>query len=71
MSIRSPGERWGIKTCETCGKKCYASRKIAKDSARAVHPSERMSVYRCGDYWHYGHMPNAVRFGVLPRGAQR
>ena len=56
--------------CTTCGKRAYFTRKAAKRAARRIHPDQQLNAYRCGPYWHYGHLPNAVRFGVLPRGAQ-
>lgn len=54
--------------CSTCGKLCFVSRKIAKNAAKRHHPEERLSVYRCGRYWHYGHLDYPVARGIKQRG---
>lgn len=53
--------------CPDCGKYRYVSRRAAKAARRRVHRSESMSVYRCGDYWHIGHTPRAIRTGEEQR----
>ena len=47
--------RDSVGTCKRCGKQCYPSRAEAKKARKAVHPGEKMNVYPCGAYWHYGH----------------
>lgn len=41
-----------LSRCQTCGKWCYETRRVAKQAGRTIHPGYRMRVYRCGDYWH-------------------
>jgi len=54
--------------CPTCGKLRYPTRKVAKAVARRL--SHRgTNEYRCGDYWHIGHLPTAVRRGTISRDA--
>jgi uncharacterized OB-fold protein len=48
--------------CPDCGKLMFATRKAAKVNARRNHKDEQMSIYRCGDYWHYGHPWGHERF---------
>jgi hypothetical protein len=57
-----------IGTCEHCGKGCWTSKKIAKAAARRNHPGERLSVYECGRWWHYGHLDYPVLRGIKARG---
>jgi hypothetical protein len=52
-------------TCPACGKRCYVSRRHARAAARVIDPA--MSAYRCGGYWHLGHLPEAVRRGRRTR----
>ena len=60
-AVRSSG------TCPTCGKQMFTSRKKAKAYCHAWRPSERYSVYQCGDYWHFGHIPTQVQRGTVDR----
>lgn len=46
--------------CPTCGKRRYLTRKQARQFARKLHPGERLSPYKCGDYWHLGHLPKDI-----------
>lgn len=59
----------GGSICPTTGKRMWSSRRQVKLTARRVNPGEHMSAYRCPacDWWHIGHMPNAVRTGDLDR----
>lgn len=44
------------------------TRKAAKIAGRRLNMgSEPLSAYRCGDYWHLGHLPYEVRRGVIAR----
>lgn len=53
--------------CPDCGKLRYLNRKAARNGARRAHPGESMSVYRCGEYWHIGHTPTAIKLGYKER----
>jgi hypothetical protein len=57
--------------CPDCGKRCYASRKQARAAERDLrgrgHYLDRLSPYRCGDWWHLGHLPRSVRDGIRSR----
>jgi hypothetical protein len=64
MKRPSEDRGWGVASCLTCGKRCYLDRKSAKRQAKARHPGEHLSEYRCGDYWHIGHTPPALIYGV-------
>lgn len=57
----------GGSVCPRCGKREWPTRKDAKAAARRFFPGERLSVYRCGDVWHLGHLPTAVRRGHITR----
>ena len=62
--------------CRYCGKVVYYSRKSAREAAKALHPNDRMSTYRCvkaPDFvdtsatWHFGHLNEEVVKGNVPR----
>jgi hypothetical protein len=53
--------------CETCGKVRFRNRKAARARAKKLYPGDHMSTYKCGEYWHIGHIPWAVRRGVRAR----
>lgn len=53
--------------CGVCGKQCYTSRKAAKEAAHRAHPQEKLSVYRCDKFFHYGHKPYVVTRGLAER----
>jgi hypothetical protein len=57
--------RLGI--CTECGKRIYTHKAHAKKAARVFHPGEHLAVYRCGEWWHYGHLPKPVREGKTTR----
>jgi hypothetical protein len=65
-----PGQRekaqWGS-TCPDCGKVRYLSRRHARARARVIKDGTHMNAYRCGDFWHLGHLPDAVRTGQATR----
>lgn len=54
-------------TCAACGKRSFATRKLAKDMARQV--DRTMRVYQCdgSGAWHMGHLPDAVIQGDIDR----
>lgn len=51
----------------TCGKQRYPSRRTAKAAARLRHPGDRLAAYRCGPFWHVGHLSETVTRGFLAR----
>jgi hypothetical protein len=65
--------------CPTCGKVRYLTRRGARKVARR-RSMRTVSAYRCGDFWHLGHLPDRVRTGqdsrdqltpAHPRGLRR
>lgn len=56
-----------VGTCVVCGKKSFESRKSCRAAMRRYHPNGGMSVYKCGDYWHYGHQSYAVHRSMKAR----
>jgi hypothetical protein len=55
--------------CPACGKRRYLSRRDAKTFARisSHHKHRGMTAYRCGDFWHLGHLPAGVKSGRYTR----
>lgn len=57
--------------CRPCDKQVFLSRKAARRvAARLATPDPRPRAYRCPvneAQWHVGHVPAAVRQGVLTR----
>lgn len=54
--------------CPTCGKREYVSKAAAKHAIRAMKGRVgRLNVYRCGNYWHIGHLPADVVMGRIAR----
>ncbi len=59
-------------SCPDCGKVRYGSKAMAKASARRMkHRKGKLNAYRCGAFWHLGHLPDDVRHGVISRDALR
>lgn len=56
-----------VGTCSTCGKQCWSSKRYAKNAARRIHPGEKLSIYQCGDYWHFGHLNYSTARGYAAR----
>lgn len=56
-----------IGKCATCGKLSFLTRKAAKRWARRHRPGEHFNEYKCGDYWHYGHVFAATLRGERSR----
>lgn len=46
-----------MRRCPDCGKHCFITREMARAAARDLWPGDSFNVYRCGDYFHYGHGP--------------
>lgn len=62
--------RYSNLTCPDCGKRRHPTRSAAKKVARhlgwtGLHP------YRCGDFWHLGHLAEDVKRGIVARDVQR
>lgn len=57
----------GGEPCPTCGKKSWLTRADAKAMARRIPGGRSLSAYRCGNYWHLGHLPRPVATGALTR----
>lgn len=57
----------GLATCPTCGKQRYRDRKTARRAARRTPGWGRMNAYRCGNFWHLGHLPAGVTAGKYTR----
>lgn len=55
--------------CPDCGKKRWPSRRAANRAAARLPGGQRLSAYRCGDYWHLGHLPRPVTAGKIGRDA--
>ena len=56
--------------CDVHGKRGFTSRSSAKKWARVRHRGENVSEYPCqalDGMWHIGHMPNAVKQGLMTR----
>ncbi|HET6633474.1 MAG TPA: hypothetical protein VFH77_00450 [Streptomyces sp.] len=64
MKLTRNGPAWmqWLATCGDCGKRCFETRADAKRSAQQ-HPGRRMRAYRCGQFWHIGHVPRRVKAG--------
>lgn len=55
--------------CPDCGKLRYLTRAHAKRVARRISRRRggRLNAYRCGEFFHIGHLPDGVRHGDLSR----
>lgn len=53
-------------TCAACGKRGYPSKRAAK-ALKRHHADRDLSIYRCGDYWHVGHLAPRVKAGKESR----
>jgi hypothetical protein len=49
---RPRAEQKSAAKCLACGKDCYTTKKLAKQSARRLFPGVTMREYQCGSYWH-------------------
>lgn len=59
---------YGATQCPTCGKLRYLTRAHAKRAIRQhQHREGRLSAYRCGEFWHIGHLPRAIARGQASR----
>lgn len=60
-----------IGKCPDCGKVCYVDRKSARRAGKRRHAGEHMSPYKCGEFWHIGHLPRLTIDGKLDRDTVR
>lgn len=59
--------RASVGTCPECGKRRFLSKADVKAVLRKLRTKGRQHPYRCGDYWHHGHMPARVKGGAIAR----
>ncbi|MGP4114622.1 hypothetical protein ACTWP5_27400 [Streptomyces sp. 4N509B] len=55
-----------VGTCPICHKHQYRTRQDARRVGRSLYPGHVLRAYRCGEYWHFGHIPQDVRRGERP-----
>ncbi len=55
--------------CPDCGKVRYLTRAIARKVAKNLNRRRpgHLNAYRCGAFWHLGHLPSAVIAGDQTR----
>lgn len=54
--------------CPSCGKVRFLSKADAKKTiGRMKGRNGRMHAYRCGDFWHLGHVPSDLKHGEVTR----
>jgi hypothetical protein len=58
---------YAVGNCHDCGKRCFLSRKATKGYIRRFFPGHSFTVYRCGEYWHFGHVSYEVSRGTKQR----
>lgn len=56
-----------IGTCPTCGKRCFTTRADARKARKKLPNHKGMTTYKCGAYWHTGHLPKNVMLGHVTR----
>ncbi|RCG19078.1 hypothetical protein DQ384_38010 [Sphaerisporangium album] len=66
--MRDLDEVLNLGRCTTCGKQIYASRARAKKAAKTFHPDGKLRPYKCGTFWHIGHLSRNRRQGNLHQG---
>lgn len=58
----------GAGECTSCGKLRFLTKAAAKRAASQLpHRQGRLNAYRCGDFWHIGHLPRAIARGLATR----
>lgn len=69
MSRKGPAaDQWV--TCPACGKRAYSTKRSARATRRNVDHASTMNIYACPEapqYYHVGHIPDAVRAGTVTR----
>ena len=58
---------YSVGRCSECGKQCFRSRKAAKRHVAKLFPGDRMSIYTCGEFFHFGHTPYSVKNSMVSR----
>ena len=58
---------YAVGNCHECGKRCFITRKGARGYIRKSFPGRSFTIYRCGEYWHYGHISYEVKRGTKQR----
>jgi hypothetical protein len=54
--------------CPSCGKRRWLTKREARLVARRMTARVgRLHAYRCGEFWHLGHLPAVVVAGRLSR----
>lgn len=55
--------------CPKCGKVRYLTRAHARKTAKRIKKRRdgRLNAYRCGEFWHLGHLPKSVVHGEISR----
>lgn len=56
-----------VGTCPDCGKLRFLTRKSARAHLRKRKYKEHVSVYPCGEFYHFGHTPYVIRKGYVDR----
>lgn len=79
MTRRTQGKRAATRDFEqfvvgsgrcSCGKLRFLTKAAAKKATRRIKSrSGRLHAYRCGEFWHVGHLPGGVKRGEVPRAA--
>lgn len=54
-------------TCSTCGKYAYTTKALAKRAHKGSPSNGHPSYYKCGQYWHWGHLAEPVINGLATR----
>lgn len=54
-------------TCATCGKYAYSTKALAKRAHKGSPSNGHPSYYKCGQYWHWGHLADPVINGLATR----
>jgi hypothetical protein len=78
MTRRTQGKRSSVRDfeqrnggageCPECGKLRFLTKAAAKRAASQLrHRDGRLNAYRCGEFWHIGHLPRAIARGLASR----
>lgn len=46
-------KRLALHSCDTCGKQCFSSRRLAKSVTDRTFPGFQIRFYQCGGLWHF------------------
>lgn len=56
-----------IGRCSDCGKLRFENRKATKKYINKRFPGDHMTIYKCGEYFHFGHTPYGIKRGTTDR----